>query len=146
MPVTYTGPVPPTPTATSTDAGWHNWWAYQTILQNIRYENEREAARAKALVDEAAAAARQVVLDRQHGERMTAEAKCAESNKLLAEAQQAMAAALRVREPLPADDVLIQQFMRAYIEAGVPDAQVAARAKSRLADLKAATAPIFAAP
>jgi hypothetical protein len=75
----YTGPIPPTPTATSTDAQWNSWWNYQTVLTNGRYDDER--------------AARYIVTDKQHAEKMAAEAACAASNQALATAQQAVAAA-----------------------------------------------------
>lgn len=74
---TYTGPIPPTPTATSTDAAWQGWWTYQTLLQNVGYEKERADARLKAEADQIALVARQAVLDQQHAEKMAAEAACA---------------------------------------------------------------------
>jgi hypothetical protein len=42
----YTGPVPPTPTATSTDAQWSNWWAYkrQEVAEQQVEASDRLAA------------------------------------------------------------------------------------------------------
>lgn len=88
----YTGPVPATPTTSSSDAVWHQWWTYQTLLQNIRYENERAA-------DKVALVARQAVLDQQHAEKMAAEAACAAATQALAAAQQAGAAAIGHPQP-----------------------------------------------
>lgn len=87
---TYAGPVPPAPVPGTPPESplWTNWWQYQTVLTNSRYENEREAARVLA-------AARVLVTDEQHRQKMAAEAACAEANTKLAEAQQAMAAAVR---------------------------------------------------
>jgi hypothetical protein len=90
----YTGPIPPTPTATSTDAAWHNWWTYQTIVQNLRYEDERAAAVVKAEADRVARVARESVLDQQHAEKMAKETACALAATKLAESQNAIAAAM----------------------------------------------------
>lgn len=91
----YTGPIPPTPTASSSDAQWQNWWAYQGVLRDLRYEDERasNAARdARIRAEDVArnqrlderdvaavklAAERAIVTDRQHSEKMAAEAACA---------------------------------------------------------------------
>jgi hypothetical protein len=135
----YTGPVPPTPTASSTDAVWHQWWTYQTLLQNIRYENERVQSAADAV-------ARQAVLDAQHTEKMAAEAACAAAQRDVAKAQQAMATAWQAPHPGPSDAQMLHQFMHSYVSAGAPDSQIAALAKARLAEYRAATAPIFQAP
>jgi hypothetical protein len=70
---TYTGPIPPSPGLQADAATWTNWWSYQTILQNHRYEDERVA--------------RAIVTDRQHTEKMAAEAACAEATSRLAAAQ-----------------------------------------------------------
>ena len=85
---TYTGPIPPTPSTASTDAQWQNWWAYQGVLRDLRFEAERIAA-AETL------AARQAVLDAQHAERMAREDACAAATSALAEAQRAQAEAQR---------------------------------------------------
>jgi hypothetical protein len=77
----YTGPIPPTPTASSTDAQWASWWAYQTVLTNGRYDDER--------------AARAIVTDQQHAEKMAAEASCAAAQQDVATAIQAQTAAAR---------------------------------------------------
>jgi hypothetical protein len=77
----YTGPIPPTPTGASTDAQWQSWWAYQNLLRDLRYEDERIA--------------RAAVLDQQHAEKMAAEAACAAVQRELAQAQEALAAAMR---------------------------------------------------
>jgi hypothetical protein len=77
----YTGPVPPTPTGTSSDAVWQSWWAYQNILRDLRFEDERIA--------------RAAVLDRQHTERIAAESACAAANQALAKSNEAMASAQR---------------------------------------------------
>jgi len=83
----YTGPIPPTPTAASTDAQWASWWAYQTVLTNGRYDDER--------------AARAIVTDRQHVEKMAAEASCAAAQQAVATAIQAQAAAARYLADTP---------------------------------------------
>lgn len=51
----YTGPVPPTPTATSTQAQWDNWWAYQRQVTADADLDERKLYR-EALVANTAAA------------------------------------------------------------------------------------------
>lgn len=55
----YTGPVPATPTATSTDAQWASWWNYQTQL----FRDADLVARAAntAAIGEGAAAQRAMV-------------------------------------------------------------------------------------
>lgn len=102
----YTGPVPPTPTGASSDAQWQTWWAYQGVLRDLRFEEERLA--------------RVIVTDRQHSEKMAAEAACAKATAEAAAAQLAMAAAVRYaadrsREPDPVvpwtDEQLVRQFM-----------------------------------
>jgi hypothetical protein len=69
----YAGPVPPTPTGSSTDAQWQNWWAFKGCERDLRYEDERIA--------------RAVITDRQHVEKMAAEAACALATTKAAEAQ-----------------------------------------------------------
>lgn len=92
----YTGPVPPTPTATSTDAQWATWHAYQNLLFQGRWDDER--------------AARHVVTDAQHREKVDA-------NNAQAAAMQAQAAAMRYAADLMAqpeqvtDEQIIRQFM-----------------------------------
>lgn len=108
----YVGPVPPAPTGSSTDAQWQSWWAYQTVLTNTRYENEREAARVLA-------AARAVVADQQHVERMIAEAACALANTKLAEAQLEMAAAMSAPSPLPTKAELVFSILRDHPQATI---------------------------
>jgi hypothetical protein len=88
MPITYEGPIPPTPGEPFDAAKWQIYQTYQTLLQNLRYENEREAALVLAAV-------RALVTDKQHTDRTAAETACAAANAQLAEAHQAMAAALR---------------------------------------------------
>lgn len=59
----YTGPVPPTPTATSTQAQWDNWWAYQRQVTADADLDERklyrEALAASTAAAQASAAASQ---------------------------------------------------------------------------------------
>lgn len=95
----YTGPIPPTPTATSTDAAWLNWWHYQTVLTNVRYEDERLAAVVKADADRVTRIAREAVLDQQHAEKMAKEVACALATTKLAESQRAIADAMSA--PIP---------------------------------------------
>jgi hypothetical protein len=97
----YIGPIPPTPTATSTDAAWQNWWAYQTVLTNGRYEDERAAAVVKAEADRVARVAREAVLDLQHAEKMAKETACAAATTKLAESQKAIADAMSAPIPAP---------------------------------------------
>lgn len=92
----YSGPVPPTPTATSTDAQWASWWAYQTVLTNGRYDDER--------------AARHVVTDAQHREKMAAEAACAAATNAQAAAMR-YAADLMAQPETVTDEQIIRQFM-----------------------------------
>lgn len=118
---TYTGPVPPTPTGSSTDAAWQSWWTYQTILQNMRYEDER--------------AARAIVVDRQHAEKMAAEGACAAAVTKQAEAQvKATEAMLRIHttpsapEPV-SDEQLVRHFMLSMADTTDNPAEVLGRAK-----------------
>jgi hypothetical protein len=97
----YTGPIPPTPTANSTDAAWQNWWTYQTIVQNLRYEDERAAAVVKAEADRVARVAREAVLDQQHAEKMAKETACALATTKLAESQMAVVNAMSAPIPVP---------------------------------------------
>lgn len=83
----YTGPIPPAPTAASTPTEWQNWWAFQTVAGNMRYEDER--------------AARVLVLDKQHTEKLAAEARCAEAQVKLAAAQTEMARVLALTHTTP---------------------------------------------
>jgi hypothetical protein len=55
----YTGPVPPTPTATSTDAQWSNYWNYQTQL--FRDADLEARAANTAALNESALAQRAVI-------------------------------------------------------------------------------------
>jgi hypothetical protein len=57
--VSYTGPIPPTPTATSTDAQWASWWNYQTQL--FRDADLEARAANTAALNESAAAQRAMV-------------------------------------------------------------------------------------
>lgn len=102
----YTGPIPPTPTATSTDVQWQNWWAYQTVVGNMRYEDER--------------AGRALVLDKQHADKLAAETRCAESQVKLAAAQAETARVLELIHTTPpaeapakpwTDEQLVRAFM-----------------------------------
>ena len=97
----YTGPAPTTPSADTPPESpiWVNWWQYQTVLTNGRYEDEREAARVLA-------AARAVITDKQHAERMAAQAACAAAQTRAAEAQEALVAAMADTPRSKADVVL----------------------------------------
>ena len=110
----YTGPIPPTPTAASTDAQWASWWAYQTVLTNGRYDDER--------------AARAIVTDAQHAEKMAAEAACAA-------AQQAVASAMRESLlPIPpwTDAELIRSWLTALAETGLTGVAALSKARTNL--------------
>ena len=85
--MSYTGPIPPVPTATSTDAQWATWHAYQTCVTNGKWDDER--------------AARQTITDRQHAEKMASEAACREAQLELAAAQRAMVNAFQEPTPTP---------------------------------------------
>lgn len=152
----YTGPVPPAPTGASTDAQWQTWWAYQGVLRDLRYEDERVAtaardarirtedmARNQRLDDERAAAVklateRAVVVDRQHTEKMAAEAACAAGQQALAAAMRY--AADRSREPEPvmqwSDEQLVRQFMFNMAETVPQGTAAMARAQAYLALLR----------
>lgn len=56
----YTGPVPATPTAQSTDAQWAAWWNYQTQLFR---DADLVARAANTAAMEAAAAAQRAMVD-----------------------------------------------------------------------------------
>jgi len=122
---TYTGPVPPMPGPQDDAARWTNWWSYQTILQNLRYEDER--------------AARAVVLDAQHAEKMAAEAACAASNQALAAAQRDMARVFNLVHTTPPAEVaqwteaqLVRGFMLALGEAGQFGSSALLRARASM--------------
>jgi hypothetical protein len=90
--MSYTGPVPPTPTANSTDAQWTSWWNYQTVLTSGRYDDER--------------AARNIVADKQHAERTAATLAQAAAQQATADALQAniaaqQSAAAMLNQPAP---------------------------------------------
>jgi len=121
----YTGPIPPTPTAASTDAQWASWWAYQTVLTNGRYDDER--------------AARAVITDKQHAEKMLAEDRCAASNSALAAAQQAQADSIRYMVDHPeskkapwTDEDLVRSFLIALSEGGVTGVAALSKARTNL--------------
>ena len=135
----YTGPVPLTPTGASTDAQWQTWWAYQGVLRDLRFEEERLA--------------RVIVVDRQHAEKMAAEAACAAANNAAAAGQQAMAAAIRyaadrAREPDPVtqwtDEQLVRQFMFNMADTVPQGTAAMGRAQAYLLALRAVykTAPV----
>lgn len=140
----YTGPVPPTPGQNATDAQWQSWWAYQNLLRDLRYEDER--------------AARAVVTDRQHAERLAAEAACQAAQRAAAAATQAQADAMRyavdtpAAAPLPSppyawtDAELLLTFVRNQLEAGRIGAAVMTEAKAQLSAYKAATLKPTPAP
>ena len=95
------------PTAASTDAQWAAWWAYQTALTNGRYDDER--------------AARQIVTDRQHTEKMAAEAACAAAQGRLADAQMAMVTALAAPSPvrLPTRAEMVFELLKVHPQATI---------------------------
>lgn len=139
----HTGPVPPTPTGASTDAQWQNWWAYQGVLRDLRYEDERAAAAIKATADAAEAVARQAVLDAQHREKMAREDACA-----AAQAETAAAiryAADRAREPDPVtpwtDEQLVRQFMFNMADTVPQGTAAMGRAQAYLLALRAVFKP-----
>ncbi len=125
---TYTGPVPPTPNpATATDAQWQNWWAYQNLLRDLRYEDER--------------AARAVIADKQHADKIAAEARCAEAHTKAAASQQAMADAMRYAVDTPqaaplaypwTDEDLVRSWMAGLAEAGISGVAALSAAKASL--------------
>lgn len=124
---TYTGPVPPTPGTNATDAQWQSWWAYQNLLRDLRYEDWR--------------AARAVITDKQHDEKMAAEAGCAAAGQATAKSQQAMADAMRYAidtpqaaqiEASPTDDQLVQMWMTGLAEAGISGVAALSAAKASL--------------
>ena len=127
----YTGPVPPTPTASSTDAAWHNWWAYQTALQNLRFEDER-AASVKL------AAERVLITDKQQADKLASEVACAAGQQALAAAMRY--AADRSREPdlvTPwTDEQLVRQFMANMVDTVPQGTAAMARAQAYLALLR----------
>lgn len=132
----YTGPVPPTPTASSTDAQWQNWWAFKACERDLRYEEERLA--------------RVIVTDRQHAEKMAAEAACARATAEAAAAQLAMAAAVRYaadrsREPDPvvpwSDEQLVRQFMFNMADTVPQGTAAMGRAQAYLLALRAVFKP-----
>jgi len=126
---TYTGPVPPAPPAnTATDAQWQAWWSYQNILRDLRYEDERTS--------------RAVVTDRQHVEKLQAEANCAAAQREAAASQLAMASALRYAAELDlqradmksvwTDEDLVRQWMTAIAEGGATGVVALSKARSSL--------------
>lgn len=124
---TYTGPIPPAPTATSSAAEWQNWWAFKNLEASLRYEDER--------------AARSVITDKQHAEKMVAEAACAAATKLHADAIQAQAAAMRYAidnplpatpDPAPTDEQLTRYWMQGLAEAGISGVAALSAAKASL--------------
>mgnify|MGYP001589932110 CR=1 FL=1 len=124
--IPYPGPIPPRPADGSTDAqAWDLWFRYEQAKSWWDGAQEREAARTLA-------AERVIVTDRQHTEKMAAEAACAA-------AQQAHAAAMRFaaeRQDAPyaySDKDLLRMFMTALAEAGITGAQA----------LSAASASVF---
>lgn len=125
----YTGPIPPAPTAESTDAQWSSWWAYQTVLTNGRYDDER--------------AARQIVTDRQHDERIAADEKLAAAQKEWATAGMAIVVALAEPSPrqLPTRAELVFSILRDMPQATILTAgQLTAGARS-IVDAYAAAYP-----
>lgn len=96
MPITYDGPIPKTPSPgttnepASTVAEWQIYQTYQTLLQNIRYENERAA-------DREAKAARQIVQDGLTERLLAADTALSTAHTKLAEGYQALAAAYMAR-------------------------------------------------
>lgn len=78
--IEYAGPIPPEPVAPFDAAQWNVWQTYQTLLQNIRLANEREA--------------RVLVTDKQHADRLAADAACATSGENQATGMKALAAAM----------------------------------------------------
>lgn len=117
---TYSGPTPSTPTAAADAATWTNWWAYCTILQNSRYEDERTA--------------RAIVTDRQHTERMAAEAACAKATAELAAAQKEAARVMLIPTPLlkRSEESLVTSIAAALASSqlGLSDTAVIAKAQS----------------
>ena len=105
--IEYTGPVPPAPTpdTPANDPKWANWWQYKTLAQNVDYTNEREAARVLA-------AARAVITDQQHAERMAAQAACADAQTRAAEAQEALVAAMADTSTRSKADVVLDIALR----------------------------------
>jgi hypothetical protein len=137
----YSGPVPPAPTGASTDAQWQTWWAYQGVLRDLRFEEERLA--------------RVIVTDRQHAEKMAAEAACAKATAEAAAAQLVMAAAMRyaadrAREPDPVtpwtDEQLVRQFMFSMADTVPQGTAAMGRAQAYLLALRAVFKPALAAP
>lgn len=140
---TYTGPIPRAPTPDSPAVDWTNWWAYETIKQNMRYEDERVAAIKLA-------AERAIVTDRQHLERMAAEKACAEAHIAHANAIRASAAAMQTFVDLPGpspaptptqgpvvngsstDEELVVQFMLALVDDVTDEYQAMGRAQDYL--------------
>ena len=116
----YTAPVPPAPTATSTDAQWQSWWAYQNILRDLRYEDERIA--------------RAVVVDKQHIEKMAAEAACAAATRAAAAAQVEVARLMVLPTPeTPRSDGSLVVGLAMELRTGTPgmtDAMAIAAAQS----------------
>lgn len=107
----YTGPVPPTPTAASTDAQWQNWWAFKACERDLRYEDERIA--------------RAVITDRQHAEKMSAEAACALATTKAADAQREAARVMELIHNTPpaegpervwTDEQLARQFLFGMVD------------------------------
>jgi hypothetical protein len=159
--VNYTGPVPPAPTGASTDAQWQTWWAYQGVLRDLRYEDERVAtaardarirtedmARNQRLDDERAAAVklaaeRAVIVDRQHTERMAAEAACAAGQQALAAAMRYAADRSREPEPVPlwTDEQLVRQFMFNMADTVTQGTAAMGRAQAYLLALRAVYKP-----
>lgn len=142
MPYQYTGPVPPIPTANSTDAVWQSHWAHQTLLRDIRYENFREEEITRN-------AARQVVLDAQHAEKMVREAACAAataalaaSNERLAEAQKAGAAALVQAQTInnvdapKTDEQMVQDMLPGMLAEGMLPLAAMDRARQTVAGFR----------
>lgn len=131
---TYTGPIPPTPGPASTDAQWQNWQTYQTLLQNMRYEDERALHVIKAKIDREELILRQAVVDAQHREKMLAEAACAAAGQAQARAQLALAAALSLppQQQTWTEEQLVRQFMFGLAKAGVSGTTALLRARASM--------------
>lgn len=90
---TYTGPVPIPPGPQADAATWANWWAYQNMLLQMRWEDERAAR--YVITDEAT---RQSIAAQ--NARAAAEEKVALAGQAAADAQRAVAAALNSPEQI----------------------------------------------
>jgi hypothetical protein len=136
---TYTGPVPPPPGPQADAPTWANWWAYQNLLLQLRYEDER-ASRA-AVTDVLTRAATEA-----QEARALAEEHVASAGFEGAAAQRALVAAMTKPAAPWTDEELVRTLMLSMVDTVSQGTAAAGRALAYKRALRALFPPAEAIP